>query len=334
MKRMPRKLVVLEITVLAGLGLGCWYAVGNWPARSTPSLIPFPSSYVPRQGVFTLDPSTRVYSVDTNTTPIASYFCGLINRSMGWNLTCAAPATLVHDVPGQSVWLILDPATFPSNSEGYSLNITARRVEIASSALAGIFYGIQTIRQLLPALVESAFNASSSSSPGSLSIPCCMVKDAPRFTWRGFMLDDARYFHGVALVKKMLDVMALFKMNTFHWHLTDDQGWRIQILQYPNLTAIGAWRNESNGDRIPTGGFYTQEQIRDIVKYASDRFIKIIPEIEMPGHSLAALASYPWLGCTGGPYSVETGWGVFKDVYCGGKESTFTFLENVLTEVR
>jgi len=324
MKRMSRKLLGWQIILLVAFGSGCCISATNWLASSRPALIPFPASYVTMQGSFELDPSVQLFSVNASTAPIASYFCELINRSTGWNLTYSAPANLSYHTTESTIWLVLDPSISGSQQEGYSLIITQRRIEIRAPAPAGLFYGLQTLRQLLPATVEST----SSPSPSSLPIPCCIIRDSPRFSWRGFMLDEARYFHGMEFVKKMLDLMALFKLNTFHWHLTDDQGWRIQILQYINLTTIGAWRNESQAggdgtkDGIPHGGYYTQDQIREIVKYASDRSITIVPEIEMPGHSRAALASYPWLGCTGGPYSVGTSWGIYEDVYCAGKEST------------
>jgi hexosaminidase len=174
----------------------------------------------------------------------------------------------------------------------------------------------------------------------SYPLPATSIYDYPRFAYRGMHLDCGRHFFPVSFIKEYLDMMARYKYNTFHWHLTEDQGWRIEIKKYPRLTSIGSQRkqtvighNSPEYDGKPYGGYYTQEDIREVVKYAADRFITVVPEIEMPGHALAALTAYPLLGCTNGPYEVGTKWGVFKDVFCPGKESTFQFLENVLTEV-
>jgi hexosaminidase len=177
----------------------------------------------------------------------------------------------------------------------------------------------------------------------TLKVPSCEITDEPRFAYRGMHLDVGRHLFPVEYIKRYIDMIALHKMNTFHWHLTEDQGWRIEIKKYPKLTEVGAFRKETIVghagkkpavyDGKPYGGFYTQEDIRDIVAYAKSKFITVIPEIEMPGHSLAALAAYPELSCTGGPFEVGTKWGVFDNVYCAGKEETFKFLEDVLTEV-
>ncbi len=221
----------------------------------------------------------------------------------------------------------------------YTLKITPQKIEIRAPQARGLFYGVQTIRQLLPAAIESRDSVSAQ----TWSVPCVEIEDAPRFRYRGMHLDVSRHFFPVKFIKKYIDLIAFNKMNYFHWHLTDDQGWRIEIKKYPKLTQVGAYRKETQVghggvkpyiyDGQPYGGYYTQDQIRDIVAYAQKRFVTIIPEIEMPGHSSAALAAYPYLGCTGGPYQVATRWGIFKDVYCAGKESTFKFLEDVLSEV-
>ena len=213
------------------------------------------------------------------------------------------------------------------DKESYKLTITPSEIKVSGKD-AGLFYGLQTLMQLF-----------SFKEGPPISIPCAEIIDAPRYKYRGMMLDVCLHFYPVSFIKEMLDLMAEYKLNTFHWHLTEDQGWRIEIKKYPLLTTIGSWRKETQigndqkmFDGNSYGGFYTQKEIRDVVKYAAARHINIIPEIEMPGHSLAALTSYPWLGCTGGPYEVATTWGIFKDVYCP-TDSTFTFLENVLTEV-
>jgi hexosaminidase len=197
---------------------------------------------------------------------------------------------------------------------------------------------MQTLRQLLPAAIES-----SQTETVKWSAPCVEIEDAPAYSYRGIMLDVARHFEPKEFVMKFIDMLAYHKMNTLHWHLTEDQGWRIEIKQYPLLTKVSAYRNRTLvkrsqdpqkrvWDNSRHGGYYTQEDIKEVLAYAEKRFITIIPEIEMPGHAIAALAAYPQLSCTGGPFEVESTWGVFNDIYCP-KEETFTFLENVLTEV-
>ena len=212
--------------------------------------------------------------------------------------------------------------------EGYRLNSDRKCITITAKTAHGIFYGIQSLVQLM------------NNTDVKSTIPAVEIYDRPRFPWRGLMLDVGRYFYSVAFIKKMIDNMAIYKMNTFHWHLTDDQGWRIEIKKYPELTEKGAWRSETQYvrgpvgiDKHPHGGYYTQEQIKEVVEYAQSKFITIVPEIEMPGHSLAALAVFPELSCTGGPFEIPGQWRIEKDVYCAGNEKTFQFLEDVLTEV-
>ena len=213
-------------------------------------------------------------------------------------------------------------------AEGYRIDISARRAQLSAGDDAGLFYGLQTLLQL-------------ADERGNL--PCVSIEDHPRYRYRGLHLDVCRHFFPVRFIKHYLDWMASCKLNTFHWHLTEDQGWRIEIKKYPELTRIGSQRPETyvghlyahtgKYDGTPHGGYYTQDEIRDIVAYAAERQITIIPEIEMPGHAVAALASYPWLGCRGEGYEVWTSWGVNKDIFCVGKETTFEFLQNVLDEV-
>jgi hexosaminidase len=227
----------------------------------------------------------------------------------------------------------LDPSI--SNEEGYSLIVTPYEVTVRAKTGAGAFYAIQTLRQLMPIEVEAGKTA-------SLAIPCVEITDQPRYTHRGMMLDVGRHFFSVDDVKKYIDLMALHKMNRFHWHLTEDQGWRLEIKKYPKLQTVAACRKETlvghyndtpqKYDGKQYCGYYTQDQAREIVKYAAERFITVIPEIEMPGHALAAIAAYPELGCTGKPAEVGTKWGVYDNVFCPN-EATFKFLEDVLTEV-
>lgn len=234
-----------------------------------------------------------------------------------------------HDRGVKDIFLSIDEGKYDLGDEGYLLEVDVDRISIQAAKPAGVFYGIQTLRQLIQ-----------NSTEGEKIVSAVEIRDKPRFQWRGMMLDVGRHFYSVEFVKRFIDLLALHKMNVFHWHLTEDQGWRIEIKKYPRLTQIGSQRAESQTaedrerfDGKIHAGFYTQEEIRQIVAYAASRFITIVPEIEMPGHSSAALASYPELGCTGGPYQVQTTWGIKKDVYCGGNEDVYTFLEDVLSEV-
>jgi len=215
-------------------------------------------------------------------------------------------------------------------AESYRLRVAETGVVVTAPDPAGLFYGLQTLGQLMTP-VEA----------GTATIPAVIIEDQPRFRYRGMHLDVGRHAFPVAFIKRYIDLLARYKFNTFHWHLTEDQGWRIEIERYPRLTDIGSCRSETMveknfdpyvGNGIPYCGFYSQDEVRDIVAYAADRFVTIVPEIEMPGHSLAALAAYPELACTPGPFEVGTRWGVFEDIYCPS-EATFEFLENVLQEV-
>lgn len=220
---------------------------------------------------------------------------------------------------GYAVTLKVDSTLSAESDEWYMLGIQKHFIIISAKTPKGLMHGIQTFLQIIP------------KHDGSVSLPGLLIRDEPKFPHRGLLLDCCRHFWSVDVVKKYIDLLAYYKMNVLHWHLTEDQGWRLEINKYPKLTEIGAWRMDEDGSRY--GGFYTQEDIKDIVKYASFRHITIIPEIELPGHSLAALAAYPHLACTDGPFEVTPEWGVFKDVYCAGNDSTFMFLEDVLTEV-
>ena len=217
-----------------------------------------------------------------------------------------------------------------TNPEGFSLTIQKKGIVIVGGSSAGVFYGIQTLRK-------------------SMNLTQCQtvcemepveIIDAPRFAWRGMHLDCSRHFFSIGFLKKFIDLLALHNMNVFHWHLTDDQGWRIEIKKWPGLTEVGSKRsgtilgvNSDLDDQIPYSGYYTQEEAREIVKYAAERHITVVPEIDMPGHMLAALASYPELGCTGGPYQVGHYWGVYKDVLCVGNPQVYQFVEDVFTEL-
>ena len=216
--------------------------------------------------------------------------------------------------------------------EGYVLTINKKGVTIAGGSATGVFYGIQTLRKSLASIEKAASSI--------IHLPSSVITDAPRFSWRGMHLDCSRHFWSVDFVKKFIDLLALHNMNVFHWHLTDDQGWRIEIKKWPKLTEVGSQRsgtiigtNSDLDDGIPYGGYYTQAELREVVAYAAARHITIVPEIDMPGHMLAALAAYPELGCTGGPYQVGHYWGVYKDVLCVGNPRVYEFVQDVLTEV-
>ncbi|HEY1025891.1 MAG TPA: family 20 glycosylhydrolase [Sphingobacteriaceae bacterium] len=221
-----------------------------------------------------------------------------------------------------------------ANPEGYSLVITPDQINVSGKG-AGLFYGMQSLLQMLPVQKVAA-----------PTIACAQIEDEPRYKYRGLHLDVTRHMFPVSFLKKYIDLIAQYKLNTFHWHLTDDQGWRIEIKKYPKLTQVGGYRAQTlighyhdrmpqYFDNVPYGGFYTQAEVKDVVSYAASRFVNVIPEIEMPGHSVAALTAYPELGCgtDPGPYKVEEKWGIFHDIFCAGKDNTFNFLEDVLTEV-
>ncbi|MBK6962700.1 MAG: family 20 glycosylhydrolase [Bacteroidales bacterium] len=220
--------------------------------------------------------------------------------------------------------------------EGYKLTVNKKEITISANTGNGIFYGIQTLFQLLPSDIE---NRNPVAGVEKWKVPVCKILDYPRFGYRGMHLDVCRHMFPVDFIKKYIDLLSMYKINNFHWHLTEDQGWRLEIKKYPLLTEIGSMRSSSpigrnsSDDNQPYGGFYTQEEARDIVKYAAERYVNVIPEIELPGHAVAALAAYPELSCTGGPFEVYTKWGVTDDIYCAGKDEVFVFLENVLTEV-
>ena len=229
--------------------------------------------------------------------------------------------------PPDSIALITDLARHDLGDEGYALSVTPRGATVTGATPRGVLWGAQTLRQLL-GLREPA------------TLPVVEIVDRPRFPWRGLHLDVARHFFPVPVVERLIDLMSLYKLNTFHWHLTEDQGWRIEIGSRPRLTEVGARRaatplphDTTRSDNTPYAGHYTQEEVRRVVAFAAERGVTVVPEIEMPGHSQAALASYPELGCTGSGYEVATTWGVKNDVLCAGRETTFAFLEQVLEAV-
>lgn len=277
------------------------------------------------EGYFMLDDNCVLqYDVNNNEVArIADFFNEYLSNSYGLKLKSQGEGNSVQ-------FKIISRLNL--GKEGYLLKVSKTSIVITASEPNGLFYGMQTLKQMLPIETET----------GTLKIAVADIKDQPRFTWRGNMLDVGRHFFPVSFIKKYIDILAMYKINTFHWHLTEDQGWRIEIKKYPLLTEISHWRDETlvghlreskTFDGIGYGGFYTQEQAKEIVRYAAERYITVIPEIEMPGHSNAVLAAYPNLGCTGGPYNVAQIWGVNKNVYCAGKEETFAFIQGVLDEI-
>lgn len=284
------------------------------------NIIPQPVSLVQNDGSFTLNGKTAFYAPTEEAKTIANFFVSKLQPSTGF--TCA----VTDKEGGNTISLLIDEA-LQVNNEGYTLDVTNKNVVVKAKTPQGLFYGMQTFLQLLPAEVENP----SLVNGVAWTAPAVNITDEPRFGYRGIMLDPCRHFIPVENIKKQLDVLALFKVNRFHWHLTEDQGWRIEIKKYPKLTEIGSKRIEGEGNEY--GGYYTQEEIKEVIAYAAERFITIIPEIELPGHELAAIAAYPELSCTGKEITPRIIWGVEDVVLCAGKESTFEFLENVIAEV-
>ena len=277
-------------------------------------LIPWPDRVETCPGAVELDAKTRLVAPGQGRT---AEVAGLLRDALAEQVGLAlAPATAAGDAT--RIELRHDPQI--AGEEAYRLEIGPHGVLIAARSDAGLLWGVQTFRQLLPA-----------GSGGAIRLPCLLIEDAPALAYRGQMLDVARHFYPVAFIKRQLDVLSYYKLNTFHWHLSDDQGWRLQIKRYPRLTEVGAWRTEPDGSRH--GGFYTQDDVREVVEYARRRGITVIPEIEMPGHATAALVAYPQLGCVAPPPAVPNYWGVHKEIFCAGKEEVFTFLQEVLDEV-
>lgn len=276
------------------------------------SIIPHPSSVEALEGHWRLPESWSVSAQGPGTEVQAEYLLRELPRHLG--RPCEGRRTSKKE---SGIHLRIDPRTADtSHEEGYELEIVAKSVEIRASTVGGLFYGIQSFLQVI--------------AGGPEQVPCQRVLDEPRFRWRGMHLDVCRHFFTVDEIKRFLDLLALHKLNTFHWHLTEDQGWRLPVDEYPLLTEISAWRSEE-GRRY--GGWYTESDIRDVVDYAAARRIRVLPEVEMPGHSVAALAAYPELSCTGGPFEVETKWGIFDDVYCAGNDDVFSFMKTVLEQV-
>lgn len=327
---MKKHLFVLGVCLLSLSIISC----KQQNAPNTYSVIPYPNSLVPEEGSFVFNKKAKMIctlSLDSASQEVVRNFSALLNNVAGLKTEC-----IVEEEKGEKNIVFFDLDTSIAN-EGYSLDIDPSKIIIKASSAAGFYYAVQSLKQLLPIAV---YGDKESDSVEKWEVPCVHIDDAPRFSYRGMHLDVARHFFSVDEVKRYIDLLAMHKLNVFHWHLTDDQGWRIEIKKYPKLTEVGSIRkhtmvekNFDQYDNTPYGGYYTQDQIRDIVNYAKERFITIIPEVDLPGHMVAALASYPSLGCTGGPYEVQGMWGVHPDVLCAGKEETYEFVTDVLSEV-
>lgn len=320
----------------------CASCVGGSAASGNVAIIPVPDSVVANSGTFVLSEGTTVGATVDNLKPAAEYLAALLSPATGFD---------VKAVEGEGT-ITLAIGNVEGAQGGYELEVTGSKVTITGNSYGGVIAGIQSLRQMLPAQIESKVKVDTV----KWEVPAVKITDAPEFQWRGIMLDVSRHFYTVDEVKELLDVMALYKMNRFHWHLTDDQGWRVEIKKYPKLTENGAWRKFNSHDRecirlskaeensdyaIPEdkirvvegdtlyGGFYTQEQIRDVVAYAKVRGIEIVPEIDMPGHMLAAVSNYDGVSCF-----AETGWGqTFSSPVCPGKDSAMEFCKNVYNEL-
>jgi len=296
------------------------------PAAEEPSLVPRPAEIRMDAGVFSLTRSTRIVTDpgDRELSRIARMLAVPLSRAAGAELNVAARPPEAE--AASAVRLTTRDAPPELAPEGYELEIRTDGILLRAPTAEGVFRGVQTLRQLLPADAERA--GAGTTRPAV--IPCLRITDRPRFPWRGLLLDCGRHFMPKQYIKHVIDGLAYHKLNHLHWHLTEDQGWRIEIKAFPRLPQVGAWRGEGV-ERY--GGFYSQADIREIVTYARERYITVVPEIEMPGHCLAALAAHPELSCTGGPFEVTARWGVFDDVYCAGNDASFAFLERVLDEV-
>lgn len=321
----------------------CFLYTGCQPdttKQESPHIIPEPATLNTTEGKFTLDRKTKI-AADTSQSEILNMATQLkekLDSATGFNLNISDDIGRSEE---NSITLTIDPNPNKyTGSEAYQLISTKNGVEITAPSAAGLFYGMQSLLQLFPPQIyQSDYTLVPQDT--EWSIPAVEIQDYPRFEYRGMHLDVARHFFPVKFIKRYIDLMAMHKMNRFHWHLTEDQGWRIEIEQYPQLTEVGAWRDSTLVGHYGTdiydgeeyGGYYTRDEIREVVEYAQQRHITVIPEIEMPGHASAALASYPEFGCKPNKdYQVKTTWGIFEDIYCPS-EQTFTFLENVLAEV-
>lgn len=316
-------------TFLVSLFLTCLTAVGATEKADFAKVVPAPDkiSYNAKGGDFTLSASTVINytagnaDMERNATFLAQYVKDMTKLELGKQAAKGKAKT--------GISLVLN-AKAKLAPEAYEIVVDKRGVTVTGATAAGVFYGVQAIRKSLPVL----------QSAESVELPAAKVEASPRFAYRGMMLDCARHFFPAKFVKKYIDMIALHSMNRLHWHISDDQGWRFEVPGYPRLTEVGSKRaqtvtghNSELEDGVPYGGYYTDAEIRDIVKYAAERYVTIVPEVDMPGHMMAALAAYPELGCTGGPYKTGEFWGVYRDILCAGNEKVYTFIEKTLDHI-
>ncbi len=292
-----------------------------WGCKSSPEsteqlfVTPKPAQINWLEGTFIFNAETQVVAVDDEVQQVADFFREQLKERLQIQLE-----TVSQKPTKNYIQLRLDATG--DTEEGYQLHIIPQGIEVTAKTPNGIFYGLQSLTQLV---------LQSENNKNNFSLPSMTIKDTPRFSWRGFHLDVSRHFFSVDFIKKQLDLLALFKVNKFHWHLTDDQGWRIEIKKYPKLTSIGSKRKEADGSIHQ--GYYTQEEIKEVVQYAKERFIDVIPEFDTPGHAIAILAAYPELSCEENTYEVRNLWGVESNILCAGKEQTYTFIADVIEEL-
>jgi len=332
---------LLKVILVAFLYIFTSCTDQNNVSKNQISIIPKPVNVETGSGSFTIQPNIKIF-VDTNNKKakdVAKYLAEKIKTATGYDLVIEN-FTSKTSIDG-AILITENNENAKRDDEGYTLNVDTNSVIIKASKPAGLFYGVQSLLQLLP---PEIYASTKSKKNISWSIPVVSISDKPRFVWRGMHLDVARHFFSKESVKRYIDMLAMYKMNIFHWHLVDDQGWRIEIKKYPKLVEVGSqradlpwndWQGKEKENTTVYKGYYTQEDIKEIVAYAQSRFVTIVPEIEMPGHTLAALAAYPEYSCTGGPFTVPSGGvDIWKNhTYCIGNEKTYKFLEDVLTEV-
>lgn len=324
----------INIIALALLFASCSLKAKD--AETTINVIPYPQSVKVEKGFFK-GAGANVncdQAIDPQSQTVIKEFADKITFVSGRICSFATSVGLEKSASSVKGFLFLKDSSLAD--EEYSISINKRGCVVKASSFNGFLYAVQTLKQLTSVKVFG----SEPDPAEKFLFPCVEIKDKPRFAYRGMHLDCSRHFFSVEEVKRYLDIMAVYKLNRFHWHLTDDQGWRVEIKKYPKLTEIGAFRNGTvikkdwgSNDGIRYGGYYTQDQMKDIVAYAAGLGITVIPEIDLPGHMMGVLAAYPELGCTGGPYEVWTRWGISEQVLCPGKEAMFSFLEDVFTEL-
>jgi hexosaminidase len=290
------------------------------------SIIPEPYSMQVNNGEYLIDKKTKII-YDPNNKDF-KLIAEMLSAEIKNKLDIAVPIDSIQKNKSNVIRITAQNYPDTLGKEGYVLSVKPGSVVLKAGYGNGAFYGMQSLLQLIPLKVNA----------GAKALTAVEIVDKPRFEWRGLMLDVGRYYYSMDFLKKFIDYLAMHKLNTFHWHLTEDHGWRIEIKKYPKLTEVGAWRTANQFDRNQltnkaVGGFYTQDQARELVDYAAKRYVTVVPEIEMPGHTTAALVAYPELSCTGGPFKTLTNWGIQKEIFCAGNEQTFKFLEDVLSEI-